>query len=286
VRVAGEAYGATVAKRRLAHALLDWRKRTGDTANQVCDRLTWGRGKVGRFEANQWVRPEMSDVRDLLRHYRVPAEDAAELESWAQLARQRAWWREYGDVFDSVEFPGFEADAARISVYMPLVLPGLVQTPDYIDAHMSAGSREPGWRERSREARLRRQRILDRDDGTAPELHAVITEASLRYRWGTRSARRAQISHLAQLAHRPGVDLRLLRFIDGPHPGMSSLINIFEFPDERDQTMVFLENDVSIQEAPAQDVTAYVDIFRSISSVALDPDGTREYLDRMAKNAD
>lgn len=284
--MAGEAYGATVAKRRLSRALSDWRKHTGDTANQVCDRLTWGRGKVGRFEANQWVRPEMSDVRDLLRHYQVPEQDGAQLESWAQLARQRAWWREYGDVFDSAEFPGFEADAARISVYMPLVLPGLVQTPEYIDAHMSAGSREPGWRERSREARLRRQLILDREGDAAPTLHAVITEASLRYRWGTRAARRAQISHLAQLGRRPGVDLRLLRFVDGPHPGMSTLMNIFEFPDERDESMVFLENDVSIQEAPAQDVTAYVGIFRAISSVALDPTGTQEYLDRLAKTAD
>ena len=36
--------------------------------------LSWGRGKVGRFESNQWKRPEMSDVRDLLRLYNAPPE--------------------------------------------------------------------------------------------------------------------------------------------------------------------------------------------------------------------
>ena len=47
-----EAYGATVAKRRLSRRLLQLRVQSGYTANHVCDTLNWGRGKVGRFEAN------------------------------------------------------------------------------------------------------------------------------------------------------------------------------------------------------------------------------------------
>ena len=66
-----DAYGATVAKRRLARRLTDLRRSSGHTANHVCDLLDWGRGKVGRFEANHWKRPEMSDIRDLLRVYGV-----------------------------------------------------------------------------------------------------------------------------------------------------------------------------------------------------------------------
>ncbi len=63
------AQGATVAKLRLSRRLTELRVDRGYTANQVCDRLGWGRGKVGRFEANVWVRPELSDIRDLLRFY-------------------------------------------------------------------------------------------------------------------------------------------------------------------------------------------------------------------------
>jgi len=66
-----DAYGATIAKRRLSRRLAELRVATGYTANHVCDILNWGRGKVGRFEANQWKRPEMSDIRDLLRIYDV-----------------------------------------------------------------------------------------------------------------------------------------------------------------------------------------------------------------------
>src|SRR3954453_14416471 len=125
-------YGATVAKRRLARLLSDLRIRRRYTDNQVCDKLNWGRGKVGRFEANVWKRPEMSDIRDLLRIYEVAEEQRADLEHLAQIARGRAWWRDYGDVFNYSEYPGFEADAVRIWLYMPLILPGLLQTPAYI----------------------------------------------------------------------------------------------------------------------------------------------------------
>lgn len=150
-----EAYGATIAKRALARRLRELRLETGYTANQVCDRLNWGRGKVGRFEANNWVRPELSDIRDLARIYE--GSDLAELEALANRARERAWWREYADVFDN-EFPGFEGDAASIRVIMPLVLPGLLQTLPYMQALLASGSRSAEWRERALRARLRRSR--------------------------------------------------------------------------------------------------------------------------------
>ena len=53
------------------------------------------------------------------------------------------------EVFSN-EFAGFENDASRISVYMPLVIPGLLQTPAYIAALLELGPREPAWRERAR----------------------------------------------------------------------------------------------------------------------------------------
>src|ERR1700678_1220706 len=102
-----DAYGATVAKRRLSRRLAELRGAAGYTANHVCDMLNWGRGKVGRFEANQWKRPELSDIRDLLRFYEADEDCARETEGFARRARFRPWWRDYQDIFDN-EFPGFE----------------------------------------------------------------------------------------------------------------------------------------------------------------------------------
>jgi hypothetical protein len=279
--MADDAYGATVAKRRLSRRLAELRTASGHTANHVCDILNWGRGKVGRFEANQWKRPEMSDIRDLLRIYGVDAAAAEELEDLAIRSRARPWWRDYTDIFEN-EFPGFENDAERIQVCMPLVVPGLLQTQDYAEAFMRAGPRPPAWRRKAMETRQRRQEILDRTNGTAPRLVAVITEASLMYHWGSRPERREQIEHLIEMSRRPHVELRIQRFADGPSPGVSSSINIFDLPG--DEPLVFTETDTAIQEVSRpEEVSLYVQAFSRIRDSAQEPGDTVLYLEHLAQ---
>ena len=183
-----------------------------------------------------------------------------ELEELAIRARARPWWRDYPEIFDN-EFPGFENDASRIRVFMPLILPGLLQTPGYVEAFMRSGPRPPAWRRKALETRLRRQEILDRPGRHAPKLTAVITEASLLYQWGPRADRHEQIAHLADMGRRPNVELRIQRFIDGPHPGMHSMINIFGFPDG-EPSLVYMETDYAIEEVSSADqVSTYVQAF-------------------------
>lgn len=276
------AYGATIAKRRLSRRLRELREQTSFTARQVCDRLDWGRGKVGRIEGNTWRRPELSDIRDLLRFYHIDDDRRRELEKLAILARQRLWWREYGDVFGDCEFPGYEADAARIGCYAPLVLPGLLQTYEYAEAQMRNSVHPPSWRERALAARQRRQEILDRDDGTAPELVAVITEAALLYRWGTPEQRHTQVLHLLDAARRPNIEVRLLRFGDGLHPGMCGPIHLFDFPGT-EPPAVFLETDFAVEQVYVDaDVTAYIETFERICKAAMEPHATSAFLTRMA----
>ncbi len=276
-----DSYGATVAKRRLSRRLAELRVTTGYTANHVCDILNWGRGKVGRFEANQWKRPEMSDIRDLIRIYQVAGAERDEIEELAVRARIRPWWREYGEIFDN-EFPGYENDARAILVYMPLVLPGLLQTQAYMDAQLRSCPRSPAWRRKAVAARLRRQEILERVDGTAPELSVVITEASLLYRWGMHGDRREQIEHLAEMSKRRNIDLRIQRFDDGP-PSALSMVNIFDFPDD-EPALVFVETDYSIDEVSALDaVRGYIQSFERACDTALEPEDTTVYLEKLAK---
>ena len=276
-----EAYGATVAKRRLSRRLLQLRVQSGYTANHVCDILNWGRGKVGRFEANQWKRPEMSDIRDLLRIYDVDEGEREQLEELAIQARARPWWRDYSDIFEN-EFPGFENDASRIRVFMPLVLPGLLQIQDYAEAFMRIGPRPPSWRRKVLDTRLRRQEILSRPGDTAPMLTAVITEASLRYQWSSRSDRRDQIEHLIDMGRRPNIDLRIQRFTDGPPPGLSSAINIFDFA-EGEPSIAFTETDFAVVEVNDPDqVSRYIQSFEKAVDGALEPSDTAIYLRQLA----
>jgi hypothetical protein len=276
-----DAYGATIAKRRLSERLAELRIGSDYTANHVCDILNWGRGKVGRFEANQWKRPEMSDVRDLLRIYGVSDGPADDVEELAMKARARPWWRDFPEIFDG-EFPGYENDATSIGVFMPLILPGLLQTEAYIEALLRTGPRPPQWRRKALEARLRRQEILARSDSTAPQLRAVITEASLLYRWGTRSDRQEQIGRLIELARYPNIELRVQRFEDGPPSGAFSMVNLFGF-DGQDPSLVFVETDYSIEEVSKRDaVNGYVQSFSRACDGALDAGDTLVYLEHIA----
>jgi len=277
-----DAYGATVAKRRLSRRLAELRNASGYTANHICDILNWGRGKVGRFEANQWKRPEMSDIRDLIRIYEIEGAEREEIEELAVSCRVRPWWREYGEIFDN-EFPGYENDATAIKVFMPLLLPGLLQTPAYMEAQLKSGPRPPAWRRKAVATRLRRQEILDRTDGTAPHLSVVITEASLQYRWGMHGDRREQIEHLTEMSKRRNVELRIQRFDDGPPTGLFSMVNIFDFPGA-EPSLVFVETDYSIEEVSATDaVNGYIQSFERACDAALEPEDTTVYLERLAK---
>jgi hypothetical protein len=278
-----DAYGATIAKRRLSQRLASLRVATGYTANHVCDILNWGRGKVGRFEANQWKRPEMSDVRDLLRIYGVEGSERDEVEELAMRARARPWWRDYPEIFDGTEFPGYENDASTIHVFMPLILPGLLQTEAYMEALLRTGPRPPAWRRKALQTRLRRQEILDRTDDTVPMLSAVITEASLLYRWGSGDDRREQLLHLMDTARRRNVELRIQRFDDGPPSGAHSMVNIFGFEGER-PSLVFVETDYMIEEVSKREsVNGYVQSFERACDGALDPGDTVAYLEYLAK---
>ena len=277
-----DAYGATIAKRRLSRRLTELRVATGYTANHVCDILNWGRGKVGRFEANQWKRPDMSDIRDLFRVYDVAAGAQEELEDLAIRARERPWWRDYPEIFDN-EFPGFENDATRIRVFMPLILPGLLQTPAYTEALMRSGPRPPAYRRKAVDSRLRRQEILDRKDGSAPMVSAVITVASLLYRWGLREDRREQIEHLVTLSVRRNVRLHIQRFEDGPPTGIVSMVNIFGFRDD-EPSLVFVETDYSVEEVSmSESVQGYIESFERARDAALEPADTTGYLEHLAK---
>jgi transcriptional regulator with XRE-family HTH domain len=282
--MANDAYGATIAKRRLAKRLIVMRTRAGLSFGEADDRLGWSRGRLQRIERNDWRLPDLSRIRDLARIYDATEAELAELDELGRVAKERHWGRGYEKVLGSVsEFAGLENDAARISVYMPQVVPPLLQTRPYMEARLRSRPGVPDWREKSVAFRLRRQQILDRADGTAPRLVAVLTEGSLRYQWGSKEDRHAQVMHLVGMSRRPNIDLRLVRFADGLYPGVTGAVNIFDFPDDDEPAVVFLETDFGPREVgKADQVTFYKQAFPRVRDGALAAAATRNHLEELA----
>jgi hypothetical protein len=277
-----DTYGATIAKQRLAILLTELRRAEGLTAEQVCGLLGWGRGKLGRFEMNRWKRPELSDIRDLLRLYRAERGVQDRITQLAMLARQRPWWREYGDIFPS-EYPGFENDARQISVFLPLAIPDLLQTPAYLQTYAEGIYRPAQWRTRMVESTLGRQRILLRDGRTAPLITAVITEAALLYRWGSLAARREQITHLADLSTDQNIKIRIYPFEAGPHPGPLGPVCRLDF-DPDDPSLLFLDTGLTmtLAEDPEQSAAHSAHLAKALDR-CYSRQETTSYLHHLAK---
>jgi hypothetical protein len=103
------------------------------------------------------------------------------------------------------------------------------------------------------------------------------------YRVGSQADRRNQIVHLVEMSHRPNVDLRLIRFEDGPQPGMCGPINIFDFPDDEDPSIVFMETDTEVREVTSpEEARAYIDALARVRSGSLAPAATTAYLEKLA----
>jgi hypothetical protein len=138
---------------------------------------------------------------------------------------------------------GLEAGAAWERTYQDTFVPGLLQTAAYAKAVISSGA--PFLRSadipRLVELRMTRQARLAEHDF---RLTAVINESALR-RWvGGRDVMRAQLQHILDLLDSPrgsDVEVLVLPFEAGEHPGQGQSFILLTFPDLDDPEMVFLD---------------------------------------------
>ncbi|MFI2237158.1 helix-turn-helix domain-containing protein [Streptomyces chrestomyceticus] len=133
-----------------------------------------------------------------------------------------------------------EAEALSLGGYVTMVIPGLLQTPDYIrELHRS---RVPALHEeeidRLTQERLERQVVLLRKP--APVVSFVIEEAALHRPLGGNAVLKAVLLHavatVRDLAH---VTLQVMPTATPTHAGLSGSLELLYSPDGRDS--VFLE---------------------------------------------
>ncbi|WP_246061997.1 helix-turn-helix domain-containing protein [Haloactinospora alba] len=103
------------------------------------ERLGWSRGRLTNMELNKWKRPDPTIVRALAELYKAPKETAQALETLARQSREKGWWVRYSDVFTD-SYVAFEAEAAAISTYQSMVVPGLLQGHSHL---LPGPGREP-----------------------------------------------------------------------------------------------------------------------------------------------
>jgi transcriptional regulator with XRE-family HTH domain len=261
---------ASVRQRRLARELRRLREGAHLTIEDVADKLELSPSTVSRMETAQvGVRPR--DLRELLDIYQVPDAQREELLQIARERRRQPWWQEYRDL-PNVPLAGFEADAASITQYSALLVPGLLQTEAYgreVLAAIRLDAR-PVDIERRMELRLNRQAVLTSD--SAPQYWVILDEAVVRRPVGGPEVMAAQLEHLARQAELPSVTLQVLPFSAGAHAGMDGEFTVFGYREPEDPDVVYIENtggDAYIEDAEV--TRRYRRIFDHLRAAALDP---------------
>jgi transcriptional regulator with XRE-family HTH domain len=263
----------TVRRRRLASELRRLREAAGLTIDEVGDKLECSASKISRIETGH-VGVTPRDVRDMLELYPVDEDQREALVQLAREARKKGWWHAYNEVFTGA-FVGLESDASFLHAHQALLVPGLLQTEDYMRAIM--GAIRPDQREEETErkvaARLTRQNLLT--DTQPPEYWAILDEAVLRRVVGGPAVMREQLRRLLDVAALPHVTLQVLPFGAGAHAGMEGPFMILGFPEPADPDVVYVENTISgsYLEEPSE-VYRYTLMFDHLRATALKPADT------------
>jgi hypothetical protein len=264
------------------------RVQSGITREQAGERIRASEWKIHRLENGQ-VGFKERDVVDLLHFYGVT--DAAEIDAVLELARETndtGWWHHYGDVLPQWfrAYVDLEQAATLIRAYEGQLVPGLLQTGDYMRAVMGGALDEaPADIERRVEVRLARQALLSRSG--PPRLWAVVDEAALRRPIGGPQVMRAQLERLIECTQLPSVVLQILPFGAGAHPAMVGAFNILRFADDDLPDVVYLEHLTGAMYLDKRDdVRRYLHVMDFISVRAGRPADSAAILAMIAKEYD
>ncbi|MGW9349458.1 helix-turn-helix domain-containing protein [Nocardiopsis flavescens] len=274
-----------VRRRRLSAALRRLRTGSGMTAAHVAEQLGWSSAtKVTRAERNEWKYPKREDVEALLDLYGVEGEERAHLLSLTEEARGRSDWHKYADLFPG-SLPELEAEAVRIRTYEVVLIPGLLQTPDYAGAVSRASQVVPPEQiDRKVESRMARRAVLDLPSG--PHLTAVIDEPALRKAVGSHAIMAEQLRFLVGMAAHYKVTILVVPDEAGAHPAVDGAFTLFDFP-RPEPGIVSIP---TVVEALYVEDQGYFDqhalIFDSVQNLALDPQASLDLIASIAAEHD
>ncbi|WTK17982.1 helix-turn-helix transcriptional regulator [Streptomyces sp. NBC_01525] len=264
----------TVRSRRLGYALRRHREAAGLDQSDGAEAIMKSVTKVSRLESGQTSASAL-EIRTLLDRYGVEdAEERNRLMEWSRRSNERGWWIDYQPTLRSgyADHITLESDATYIRIWEPVLVPGLLQTPEYIEAVITTGPRviPPDQVAELVKLRLERQHRIE---AGGVRFAAVIWEPALMGLPDEGDIRENQLTHLLDVGKRQNVTVQLLPTSAALTAGMSGSFTAFSFGVEANVEAVTLDNPahVNVVEGP-EELAQYVNVFDQLRSAAMSPD--------------
>ncbi|MFI6587078.1 helix-turn-helix domain-containing protein [Embleya sp. NPDC050493] len=261
-------------KGQLGAALRAVRQASGKEAKAVARSALMSPSKLSKIETAK-LAPSVTDVERILsaigvspdaRHEYMKAarEAATETTAWRHLKRTGAHKGQQA-------LQALDAQMSMIRLFQPALVPGLLQTPEYIRAILERHELGDDVLARTISGRLERQSILY---NPAKSLRFVITEPVLRWRIISAQMMAGQIDRIVSVSRLPNVDIRIVPMnVDQNDIANHSFVI-------RDNRMVTLETvHAKIVVTDPRDVDLYVRKFDGFAENALSDDRMRSALE-------
>jgi transcriptional regulator with XRE-family HTH domain len=236
--------------------------------------------RVAKFEhGKESLTP--GDAKMLLDRYDVHSEEEkAEIVELARTRSQRGRWIGHRAIIPTEQraYYDFEADANLIQHYGAEMIPGLLQTEDYIRATRDRYfGLDPDSADDMVALRMERQRLLYRAD---TEAAFVMSESCLRRKFGGNAVMHEQLEHLARLAERRNVQIQVLPF--DAEAGTTFGFTILRIPAPTSAPPLEMAYVETLHDADYIDdveaVAAYANLWRHLSASALAPERSRRLI--------
>lgn len=286
------------ARRRLGDDLRTIRERAGLTLAEAAAQIQRSAPTLSRLENGRAI-PRLVDVKALLDHYAAvhPASVSERVRvrvlDLADNARDVEWYTSFRDVLtsdvtrdDLARYIGYENEASEIRSYEPELVPGLLQTPDYMAAIMERFHPDRTDAERARlvDFRVARQQVLTRKAG-ALRLRLVIGELVVRRITTSHAVMAEQLQHL--IDHVRGavknVDLRIVPATLGIPAAVGGPFVVMSLP-AGEPDLVYLESREGAtyrQDGAVGD--RYSEYFEDLLGAAFSPSDAVELIEEVLK---
>jgi transcriptional regulator with XRE-family HTH domain len=249
----------TSALETYAAQLRAWRKKRGWTQLELAAKICYSDALVSMVELTSRT-PSLDFAKRCDSAFDAPDT----FEQLHGLVSREAWPSYYAPVVN------FELQAVRIHQWELRVIPGLLQTQDYARSVIRAGNPRIAQAELDRkvDARLDRQRILERDK--PPMFWVVLYEGALRHLIGGPAVMGAQLDRLIAADGSPDIVIQVLPFTAYDHPGTDGPIQVFDLPDSTSVAYMECNGGGMLTEAP-EAVADVMTTLNMIRAAALPP---------------
>ncbi|MGC4814279.1 helix-turn-helix domain-containing protein [Micromonospora sp. DT228] len=283
--------GSTVPRRQLGRYLRELRENAYVTVTAAAKELEWSAPRIWRYETGQ-VPMHPNDVAAMCRVYGASPETIETMRALARETKAHGWWHSYGEAIKDwfKLYVGLEAAATRIRHYEANLVPGLLQTVEYMTEVIATDHPQMGEQQRQAkvDVRLRRQRLLARAIPRAPRLDVILSEAVLRRPLRDRAAMARQLESLLVSSRQHNIGIRVLPLAVGlVRWAQAGTFTMLDFPAdvrEPEPTTIYMDGPCgAVYLDKTHEIEIYEDAWRSLGERTLSADESRELIATIAK---